>query len=78
MERGTPYVICDTDGHPVDPQEAKTIIAECFTVPPEVRARRRSKWEEGPQERPLGTIDAHAQGGSTRGAPPQQSSALAS
>ena len=43
MRRGTPYVICDTDGHPVTPAQAKAIIAERWTVPPEVRARRRSK-----------------------------------
>jgi transposase len=43
MRRGTPYVICDTDGHPVNPARAKTIIAERWTVPAEVRARRRSK-----------------------------------
>jgi transposase len=43
MRRGTPYVICDTDGRPVTPDQAKTIIAERWTVPPEVRARRRSK-----------------------------------
>jgi len=38
-----PYVICDTDRRPVDHDEAKAIIAEHWTVPPEVRARRRSK-----------------------------------
>jgi transposase len=43
MNRGMPYVICDTHGRPVTPNEAKTIIAEHFTVPAEVRARRRSK-----------------------------------
>jgi transposase len=43
MRRGTPYVICDTDGQPVTPTQAKAIIAERWTVPPEVRARRRSK-----------------------------------
>lgn len=43
MNRQMPYVVCDTDGRPVTPQEAKTIIAEHWTVPPEVRARRRSK-----------------------------------
>lgn len=43
MNRATPYVICDTDGRPVDPDQAKAIIAEHCTVPPEVRARRRSK-----------------------------------
>jgi transposase len=43
MTRATPYVICDTDGRPVTHDEAKAIIAEHWTVPPEVRARRRSK-----------------------------------
>jgi len=43
MRRGTPYVIRNTDGQPVTPDQAKTIIAERWTVPPEVRARRRSK-----------------------------------
>jgi transposase len=43
MTRGMPYVICDTDGRPVEPAEAKAIIAEHWTVPPEVRARRRSR-----------------------------------
>ena len=43
MTRGMPYVICDTDGRPVTPDEAKAIIAEHWTVPADVRARRRSK-----------------------------------
>lgn len=43
MHRQTPYVICDTDGRPVTPDQAKTIIAQHWTVPAEVRARRRSK-----------------------------------
>jgi transposase len=43
LHRGSPYVICDTDGRPVTPPEAKAIIAEHWTVPPEVRARRRSR-----------------------------------
>jgi hypothetical protein len=38
-----PYVICDTQGRPVTPDEAKAIIAEHFTVPADVRTRRRSK-----------------------------------
>lgn len=42
MRRGTPYVICDPGGRPVSPDEAKAIIAEHYTVPAEVRARRRS------------------------------------
>ena len=43
MRRGTPYVICDTDGRRVTPAQAKAIIAGRWTVPPEIRARRRSK-----------------------------------
>ena len=43
MRRGAPYVVCDTDSRPVTPQQAKAIIAERWTVPPQVRARRRSK-----------------------------------
>jgi hypothetical protein len=42
LTRQMPYVICDTDGIPVDPLTAKQIIAERWTVPPQVRARRRS------------------------------------
>jgi transposase len=43
MNRATPYVICDTDGRPVTADEAAAIIAERWTVPAEVRARRRNK-----------------------------------
>jgi hypothetical protein len=43
MDRGMPYVICDTDGTPVTPQQATQIIAQRFTVPEEVRRRRRSR-----------------------------------
>jgi transposase len=43
MHRGSPYIICDTDDRPVEPDQAKTIIAQHWTVPAEVRARRRSK-----------------------------------
>ena len=43
MRRGTPYIICDTDGRPVTAEQAKAITAERWTVPPDTRARRRSK-----------------------------------
>jgi len=43
LNRGTPYVICDTNGNPVSPAEARQIIAERWTVPEEVRKRRRSR-----------------------------------
>jgi hypothetical protein len=65
MTRGMPYVICDTDGHPVEPDEAKTIIAEHWTVPPEVRARRRSRKKgKAPQttragQHPRGDLPQH-------------------
>lgn len=41
MERGTPYVLRDVDATEVPRQEAKRIIAERYTVPEHVRARRR-------------------------------------
>jgi transposase len=43
MHRAEPYQLRDTDGRPVTAAEAKAIIAERWTVPTEVRARRRSK-----------------------------------
>ena len=43
MARGEPYVIKDTDGRAVSAAEAKAIIDERWTVPADVRARRRSK-----------------------------------
>jgi transposase len=42
LRRGMPYVVCDTDTTPVDPDQAKQIIAEHWTVPLQARARRRS------------------------------------
>src|SRR6266536_1614254 len=43
LARGEPYVVRDADGRPVGREEARAIIAEHFTVPEEVRRRRRSK-----------------------------------
>ncbi|MGH2984055.1 MAG: IS110 family transposase [Solirubrobacterales bacterium] len=43
LARGTPYELRNTDGRPVSRSEAKAIIAECWSVPEEVRRRRRSK-----------------------------------
>ncbi len=43
MDRKMPYIVCDIDGRPVTPDEAKAIIADQWTVPTDVRARRRSK-----------------------------------
>jgi len=47
LHRGTPYVICDNNGNPVTPAEAKKIIAERWTVPEEIRKRRRSRKTAG-------------------------------
>jgi transposase len=81
MERGTPYVVCDTDGRPVSAEEAKAIIAERFTVPDDVRAQRRSKKSGGkaPKNVLSGQSKPRARGAGTRGdLPPSASSALAS
>ena len=43
MQRGEPYQLRDTDGRPVSPAQARAIIDQHWTVPAEVRARRRSK-----------------------------------
>ena len=47
MARGEPYVICDLAGRPVTPEQARRLIAERFTVPAEVRRRRRSTKQAG-------------------------------
>jgi hypothetical protein len=43
LNRGMPYVICDNNGNPATAAEAKQIIAEKWTVPEDVRKRRRSR-----------------------------------
>jgi hypothetical protein len=50
MDRGRPYVVCDTDGTPVSPAQAKAIIAEHWTVPEHVRRQRRNKKGKAPQQ----------------------------
>jgi hypothetical protein len=57
LDRGMPYVVCDTENNPVSPAQAKAIIAEQWTVPPEVRARRRNRKPakgKAPQQVPAG------------------------
>ena len=49
MNRQMPYVICDTDNTPVTAEEAAAIITQHWTVPTDVRARRRSKKGKAPQ-----------------------------
>lgn len=78
MTRQMPYVICDTDGRPVEPDEAKTIIAEHWTVPAEVRARRRSKKVgKAPQKVLAGQSKPRARSAGTRGDLPHPASSPA-
>jgi hypothetical protein len=72
MDRGTPYVLCDTDGTPVTAQQAKAIIADHWTVPEEVRRRRRSRKGKAPQQ----VLTGHVQGaqGATRRPSPSPAS----
>lgn len=52
-----PYVVCDVEGRPVDKTAAKTIIAERYTVPEDIRRRRRSKKTAG--KAPQQVLDGH-------------------
>jgi transposase len=72
FNREMPYVLCDTDGTPVTPDQAKAIIAEHWTVPEEVRRRRRSKKGKAPQQ--VLTGHAHGAQGATRRPSPSPSS----
>jgi transposase len=47
LSRGTPYVVCDSNGTPVTADQARQIIADKWTVPEEVRKRRRSRKTAG-------------------------------
>ena len=71
MDRGTPYVVCDTDGTPVTPAQAKAIIAQQWTVPEEVRRRRRSKKGKAPQQ----VLQGHVHGAHRATRRPSPSSA---
>jgi transposase len=52
LNRGTPYVICDNNGNPVTPDEAKKIIAGNWTVPEDIRKRRRNRKTAGKAPQP--------------------------
>jgi len=87
LVRGMPYVVCDTDGTPVDPATAKRIIVECWTVPLEVRARRRSRKPatsggdrttgKAPQQVLAGHEQSDARGADERGGLPRRTSSAA-
>ena len=72
MDRGLPYVLCDTDGTPVTPAQAKAIIAQQWTVPEEVRQRRRNRKGKAPQQVHAGHVHG-AQGATRRPSPPPAS-----
>ena len=65
LNRGTPYVICDTNGNPVTAGQAKKIIAAKWAVPEDVRKRRRSRKLAGKAPQ------AAATGPDRRGDPPR-------
>lgn len=60
-----PYVVRDVDGRPITKAEARAIIGERYTVPEEIRRRRRSKKRAG--KAPHQVLEGHAQNGA-RGA----------
>jgi len=63
MRRGTPYVLCDTDGKVVTIREAKAIITERYSVSEEVRRRQRStKGGKAPQKVLSEHLKSHAKG----------------
>jgi transposase len=75
MTRGEPYVLRDTDGRPITTAEARAIIREHFSVPAEVRARRRSKKaRKAPQTVPTGQSQPDTRGVGKRGDLPRASS----
>jgi transposase len=69
LGRGRPYVVCDPDGRPVSPAQAKQLIAEHFTVPDEVRRRRRSNKTGKAPHQVLAGHAVRAQGATRRPSP---------
>ncbi|MEQ4306301.1 transposase [Plantactinospora sp. B6F1] len=77
MRRRMPYVICDVDGTPVTPPQAKRIIAEHWTVTEETRRRRRSSKRragKAPQQVLTGHDQKDARSVRTRRPSPHESS----
>lgn len=66
LDRQTPYVVCDLDGRPVTPDQAKQLIAERYTVPEDIRRRRRASNKAG--KAPHQVLEGHAVKPSTQGA----------
>jgi transposase len=75
MARNMPYLIRDTDGRPVEHDEAKVIIAQHWTVPADVRARRRSKKAgKVPQQVLTAQVKSHPRRADKRGDLPRPTS----
>lgn len=75
MDRRMPYVVCDIDGRPVTPAEAREIIAKRYTVTDEVRQRRRSrKRGKAPHQVLAGHAEPGPRGAATRRPSPMSSS----
>lgn len=47
MRAGKPYVLRDIDGTPVEPAQARAIIAERYTIPADLRSARRTTQQTG-------------------------------
>lgn len=74
LKRGTPYELRDVDGRPVTVEEARDIVAEHWTVPEEVRRRRRNRKQAGgkaPQQVAARHANASARSAATRRPSPQ-------
>lgn len=64
LSTAQPYVIRDLQGRPISPSQARELIAEQFTVPADVRRRRRSNKQAGraPQQCSRHKKSQHAAG----------------
>lgn len=72
LARGTPYIIRDTDGRAITREEGKSIVRAQWTVPEQVRRRRRSKKKgKAPHQVLTGHVHVSARGATTR--PPSPS-----
>lgn len=71
MLRGTPYQLRDTDGTPITPGQARQIIAANWTVPDDIRKRRRSRKKKTSGKAPQQATRPGRRGGPpTPGSPP--------
>ena len=64
LSRGEPYELRDVDGTPITAADARRVIVDRYTVPEEVRRRRRSRKSAG--KAPHQVLEAHAIGHARR------------